>query len=159
VLGPRPKPEMPSRAVSEGRRGTQFGKQPTTVFRACLVSNKVGLGGADLAPPTPRTELLTGCFYRVASSVFEAFLPKRAIRDRPSAYARLHKRYNPHLYQTGSQEDQGLVRNRPLLLFNGWHSCYPNLSRNLLWRRIRRSSISRSQLLVSDSKIMRITLL
>ena len=43
-----------------------------------------------------------GRFCGVASSVLTAFLPERAIGDRSSVCARTSERFNPHLYQTGS---------------------------------------------------------
>jgi thymidylate kinase len=51
------------------------------LLRACLVNNRVGLGGAKSAAFTPREQPHVSCFFRAAPSVFEAFLPKRAIRE------------------------------------------------------------------------------
>jgi hypothetical protein len=81
-------------------------------LRACLVSNRVRLVGAKSASFTRRT---ASCemFCRPASSVFEALLPKRAIRDRSSAYARTPKRFNPHPYQTGSKSTTPEEPRRP----------------------------------------------
>src|SRR5215212_12205769 len=57
-----------------------------TPSRACLVSNRVGLGGAESAPFT-RGRPHVSRFRAAASSVFEAFLPKKP-SDGSSAYAR-----------------------------------------------------------------------
>ena len=71
------------------------------VLRTCLVNTRVELGGAKSASATCRTAP-SRLFYKAPFSVFEAFLPKRAIRERSSAYPRTPKRVNPQLYQTGS---------------------------------------------------------
>ena len=56
------------------------------VLRACLVNNRVRLGGAKSASFLPTTASYEP-FLRVDPSIFEAFLPKRAIGDRLSACA------------------------------------------------------------------------
>ena len=55
-------------------------------LRACLVNNRVRLGGAKSASFLPTTASYEP-FLRVDPSIFEAFLPKRAIGDRLSACA------------------------------------------------------------------------
>src|SRR5215213_4882678 len=70
-------------------------------LRACLESNRVGLGGAESAPFT-RGQPHVSRFCAPASSVFEAFLPKRALRQLLRVRQRMPNRLNPHLYQTGS---------------------------------------------------------
>ena len=77
-----------------------------------MVSDRVGLGGAKSAPFTwgqPHASR----FCAPASSVFEAFLAKRALRRVLRVRQRTPKRFNPHLYQTGSDN----VHNRQLFLF------------------------------------------
>src|SRR3712207_2976725 len=72
------------------------------LLRACLVSNRVGLGGVKSASFTRRT---TSCelFLRGSFLSFSKRCFQRELSDRSSAYAReRHKRGNPHLYQTGS---------------------------------------------------------
>src|SRR5215203_177373 len=71
------------------------------MLRACLVSNRVGLGGAKFASPTRRT---APCGLLIQGNLlsFRSVSTKESYRDRPFAYARTPKRVNPHPYQTGS---------------------------------------------------------
>jgi len=71
-----------------------------------LVSDRVGLGGAKSAPFT-QGQPHASRFCAPASSVFEAFLPKRALRRALRVRQRTPKRFNPHLYQTGSDLPAG----------------------------------------------------
>src|SRR5829696_1468596 len=80
------------------------GEWPSTnrrPFRAYLVSKRVRLGGAKSASFT-RGTASTELFLLASSSVFEVFLTKESFQDRSSEYVRTPKRFNPHLYRTGS---------------------------------------------------------
>src|SRR5215217_8429125 len=75
-------------------------------LRACLVSNRVGLGGAKSASFTRRTasrELyLRGSFFS-----FRSVSAKESPQTGPPRTPERHKRGYPHLYQRGSEEDLG----------------------------------------------------
>src|SRR5215203_7113332 len=78
-------------------------------LRACLVSNRVGLGGAKFASPTRRT---APCGLLIQGNLlsFRSVSTKESYRDRPFAYARTPKRVNPHPYQTGSNITSPLAK-------------------------------------------------
>ena len=72
------------------------------LLRACLVSNRVGLGGAKSASPIRRT-VPRGPFLRGSFLSLRSVSTEESYRDRSSAYATTPKRFNPHPYQTGSK--------------------------------------------------------
>src|SRR5829696_945325 len=70
--------------------------------RACLVSNRVGLGGAESAPFTrgtaSRGPSLRGGFFG-----FRSVSSKESHQTGPPRTPENAKKFNPHPYQTGSE--------------------------------------------------------
>src|SRR3954467_8146024 len=97
-------PEARERSLDELARGLASGSiSRGKALRACLVSNRVGLAGAESAPFTRRTASrgpsLRGSFFG-----FRSVLAKRAFRGVLRVRQRTPKRFNPHPYQTGSKK-------------------------------------------------------